>query len=241
MQSVISPLQNQIISRLKNAERLRYSELQPDNIPNDLFNYHLQFLVKKGLLDRNDNGYALSELGVKYVADWNPSVEQTGIAPNVFKVNVLTIVSRMNGGVLEILQQLRTSQPSYGKIGVPGGVVRKGESIEDAATRKLKVETGLEAQFKIIGTERRIMYVGNEFFSDVFFPIAYADSYTGELQTHTEYGNNMWVPIDQAIKNESAEFDSITMLPKVFRAIKDGSLGSLPFFYTENTQSGEKI
>ena len=43
-----SPIQNHILSRLKNAKSLRYSEMQPGAIPNDLYNYHLQFLVKKG-------------------------------------------------------------------------------------------------------------------------------------------------------------------------------------------------
>jgi hypothetical protein len=49
----------------------------------------------------------------------------------------------------------------------------------------------------------------------------------------------MWVPIDEAIKNDSAEFDSIKKLPEVLRAIKDGSIWKLPFFYDEDIQSGE--
>src|ERR1019366_1397567 len=110
------------------------------------------------------------------------------------------------------------------------GVVRKGESIEDAATRKLKVETGLEATFKIVGTQRRIMYVKGELFSDVIFPIAYSDECFGELLEDTEYGHNMWVDIDEAIKNESVEFDSIVSLRKVLKAVKDGSILKMPFF-----------
>lgn len=238
MPQIISQIQNQIISKLKNAKQLRYSEIQPKGVPNDLYNYHLQFLVKKDYVIKSDDGYSLSPLGVKHVADFNPPTEDN--APvNVFKVNVLTVLSRINKGKIEILNQVRKSNPSYGKIGVMGGVVRKGESTEDAATRKLLVETGLEAVFKVVGIQRRTMYIKGELFSDVLFPIAYSDECFGDLIEDTEYGHNMWVPIDEAIKNDSAEFDSIKKLPEVLRAIKDGSIWKLPFFYDEDIQSGE--
>jgi hypothetical protein len=235
--SIFSPIQNQIISRLKNAKTLRYSEMHPQYIPNDLFNYHLQFLVKKGFLNKSANRYSLSELGIKHVADFNPPTDPDR-SINLFKVNVLTIVSRKRNDKIEILNQLRTSNPSFGKVGVMGGVVRKGESLEAAATRKLKIETGLQASFKQVGIQRRIMYIKNELFSDIIFPIMYADSYSGELISDTEYGHNLWVPIDQAIKNESKSFDSIKQLPNVLKAIENKKIDSLSFFYSEDIQKG---
>ncbi len=233
-----SPIQNHIFSRLKNARMLRYSEMQPDGVSNDLFNYHLQFLVKKEYVIRSDQGYSLSELGLKHIADFNPTGESKS-STHLFKVNVLTIVSRLIKGKIEILQQLRTANPSFGKIGVPGGVVRKGESTLDAATRKLKIETGLTASFRIVGMQRRTLYANNELFSDILFPIAYADTYSDQLIDDTEYGHNIWVPIDVAIRNESAPFDSIKSINKVLKAIKSKKIKSFPFFYEEDIQSGE--
>jgi ADP-ribose pyrophosphatase YjhB (NUDIX family) len=235
MLQITSKIQNQIISRLKNADVLKYSELQPKNIPNDLFNYHLQFLVKKGFLCKTLKGYSLSKQGVKYVADLQPT--DSKINQILFKVNPVMILSRIEKGKIQILNQVRKSHPSYGKKGVPGGVVRKGESIEDAASRKFKEETGLDADFKIIGMTRRYLFVDNELFSDVFFPIVYATKFSGTL-CDTEYGENVWVSIDEAIKNESAKFDSISSLPKVLRAIKKGTISQTPFFYEEDTQVG---
>jgi 8-oxo-dGTP pyrophosphatase MutT (NUDIX family) len=230
----LSPIQNHILSKLKNAKTLRYSELQPEKVPNDLFNYHLQYLVKKNYLIKSDEGYSLSEEGIKHVAD--PYTSNDAIT-SLFKVNVITIVSRVIEGKIEILNQLRKSNPSYGKVGVMGGVVLKGELIEPAATRKLKQETGLDADFKLVGCERRIMYKGGELFSDLMFPIAYADTYSGDLIEDTDFGHNMWVSIDEAIKNESAEFDSIRSINIALRAIKDGNICSLPFFFKEEIQS----
>jgi len=137
------------------------------------------------------------------------------------------------------LNQVRKSNPSYGKVGVMGGVVLKGELIEPAATRKLKQETGLDAEFKLIGSERRIMYKSGELFSDLLFPIAYADTYSGELLEDTNFGHNIWVSIDQAIKNESSKFDSIPSIKVVLKAIKAGTIKKLPCFFKENIQSDD--
>jgi 8-oxo-dGTP pyrophosphatase MutT (NUDIX family) len=257
-QQIFSPIQNHILSKLKNAKSLRYSELQPTSfdknfagqkIANDLFNYHLQFLVKKGFVDKLKSekagvgdGYALSLLGIKHVADpYTPSdkPEDGPEITSLFKVNVITVVSRLHQGRLQILNQLRTSQPSYGKVGIMGGVVRKGEFIEEAATRKLKVETGLDAEFRLVGMQRRIMYKNDgsgELFSDVYFPVAYADECSGEL-IDTEYGKNSWADIDEAIENELRDkYDSLEKLPVFLRAIKDGSIHTIPFLFDENVR-----
>lgn len=238
-QSAFSTLQNHIMSKLKNAKSLRYSELFPEyRVQNDLFNYHLQFLVKKGFVLRSDDGYSLSEIGIKHVAD--PIVADSKIITSLYKMNVITIVSRMVGDELQILNQRRTSNPSYGKVGVMGGVVWKGEFNVDAAVRKLKVETGLDAaDFKLVGMERRIMYVQDEIFSDVLFPIAYSNNVTGTVVSKTEYGENIWVPIDEAIQNESDPFDSIEMISTVLKAIKDGTIDSMPFMFKEVVKKGD--
>lgn len=231
-----SPIQNHILSKLKNAKTLRYSELQPEKVPNDLFNYHLQYLVKKEFVTKSDDGYALSERGVKHVADPYPT---NNAITSLFKINVITVVSRIVDGKIEILNQERTSNPSYGKVGIPGGVVLKGELIEPAASRKLKQETGLDADFKLVGCERRIMYKSGELFSDVMFPIAYSDECDGELLEKTEFGKNKWVPIDEAIKNESVEFDSIKGIVTVLEAIRLGNMQKLPFFFEEEIQNDQ--
>lgn len=234
----LSPIQNNIISKLKNATSLRYSDLKPEKVPNDLFNYHLQQLVKKSLVEKINSEYSLSSSGIQYVAD--PYLSNDAIT-SLFKINVITVISRTVEHGIEILNQVRKSNPSYGKIGVMGGVVLKGEPILDAASRKLKQETGLNASFKLVGCERRIMYKSSELFSDVMFPIAYADMYDGTLITDSDFGHNMWVPIDDAITNESSTFDSIQSIVTVLKAIKDNSINTLPFIFHESIQSNSNF
>jgi len=234
-----SPIQNHILTTLKNAKSLRYSELNPGGIANDLFNYHLQFIVKKGFVDRAENGYSLSAKGVKHVADPYPQGELKEIT-SLFKVNVITIVSKEMDGEIFILNQLRQCHPSYGKVGVMGGTVRKGEPTGNAAKRKLKIETGLDADLEVIGIERRMLYVKDELFSDVMFPISYTDTFDGTLQD-TEFGANIWVPVDQALKNDAISYDSIESISKVLKAIKNGTIKDLPFFYNETIQKGSSM
>jgi hypothetical protein len=229
-----SPIQNHVLSLLKNAKSLRYSELQPEKVPNDLFNYHLQFLVKKEFINKTDEGYSLSTKGIKHVAD--PITDTNGIT-SLYKINVITIVSRINKGKIEILNQVRKSNPSFGKVGVMGGVVLKGEIIEKAAKRKLEQETGLTADFKLVGMERRIMYKDGEIFSDVMFPIAYSEKSEGEL-IDTKFGHNMWVSIDEAIKNnESDSYDSIESISTVLKSIKNKKINKLSLFFEESIKS----
>jgi len=109
-------IQNHIISKLKNAGSLRYRDLKPEDTPNDLFNYHLKALVSKGIVDKVSSGYTLSKTGQAYVADvYHTSDPQLN---RLFKINVITIVSRMHNGKLEILSQRRNSQPSFGMVDV---------------------------------------------------------------------------------------------------------------------------
>lgn len=229
----LSGVQNHIISTLKNADTLSYTSLRPLNTPNDLFNYHLKMLVAKSLISKVSGGYSLSEEGQKYVADIHHTSDQ---ASRLFKINVITIVSRLHAGNIEILTQKRLAQPSYGIVGVMGGTIVKGESFVDGAARKLQQETGLEAEFSLIGIERRQLYKEDELFSDVIFPICYASSYSGNLLMISAFGENYWAPIEQAIENDSRQFDSIQAIPKVLRAIKNNSLATLPFFCDETVQ-----
>lgn len=226
-------IQNHIVSRLKNAGSLRYRDLKPEDAANDLFNYHLKSLVSKGIVEKVSGGYSLSKRGQAYVADtYNTSDPQLN---RLFKVNAITIVSRINNGELEILTQRRNSQPSHGLVDVMGGTIVKGEDLLDGACRKLESETGLRANFQLLGFERRRLYKSNELFSDVLFPICYADNYTGTL-TSTDYGENFWVPIDQAIQNATRPFDNIVSIITCLEAIRDGRVANLTLFYNETTQ-----
>lgn len=230
----LSPIQNKIISRLKNADILRYRDIHPAEVPNDLYNYHLKSLISKKLVDKSNDGYSLSENGRKYVADIHHTSDQ---ANRLFKINVITIVTQITDGKLQVLVQKRMSQPSYGIIGVMGGTIVKGESMIDGAKRKLEQETGLSADFRVIGFERRQLYESNELFSDVMFPICYATNASGVLVSKTEFGENSWMDINDAITLNQRPYDSISAITKALKSIRDKTVDSDGMFYDETVQS----
>lgn len=226
----MSDIRRDIISRLKQADTLRYAKLKPDaEIPNDLYNYHLRKLVSDGIVEKTHQGYTLSEQGRRHVADTHHTSDQ---GDRLFKYNVLLVVAREIDGALHILNQRRTAQPSYGIVGIPGGTVLKSEPLLDGAARKLHQEAGPNGTFRYLGTERRIMYRGEQLFSDVLFPFCLCTDASGE-PTSTEFGDNFWVPIDEALANDSRPNDHIDFIPKTLAALRDDTLETLQGFYHE--------
>ncbi len=64
------------------------------------------------------------------------------------KVAAVTIIAR-NGGILLVR---RANQPGFGLWSVPGGYVDRGEVVEEAATREVREETGLEVEIsRLVG------------------------------------------------------------------------------------------
>lgn len=224
-------IQRHIVSRLKNAYSLRYSELRPAEVDKDLFNYHLRELVKNGIIHKlpNKPGYQPSAKGQQRVADIIHTSDQSN---RLFKVNPLLIVADRRKDGVHILSQQRTSWPSYGIVGVPGGTIVKGEPLLDGAKRKLREETGVSADFEYVCTARRILSKSGTLFSDVIFPVCYSESWSGTPMT-TEYGENFWVEIDTAIQNDSERDDRIDAIATVLTAIRDDQLDTVRGQYYE--------
>ena len=98
-----------------------------------------------------------------------------------------------------------------------------------------KAYTLTEEEISMIESFRRFklrMRKDGEIFSDLMFPIAYADKYTGTL-IDTDFGHNMWVQIDQAIINESDPKDSIKAIRIALEAIRDKKIKKLDYYFTE--------
>lgn len=224
-----SHVQQAIISRLKNADVLRYSELRQIDVDRDLFNYHLRELVEKGIITKlaNRGGYTLSQKGQQRVAD---SLHTSDQSNRLFKINPLLIAIDARPGGLYILNQYRTAQPDYGTVGVPGGTIIKSEPLLAGAHRKMLEETGIRADFEYFALTRRVIYTktGN-LFADVVFPICISFTPKGSPKT-TAFGSNQWVSIDEAIENEGTR---IEYLGTVLTALRDGTLESLRGSYHE--------
>jgi len=63
-------LQKTILESLASSDDLvRYGDLKPGDIENSLFSYHLNKLIDRGMVDKSDDGYALSIEGARWLND----------------------------------------------------------------------------------------------------------------------------------------------------------------------------
>ena len=114
-----------------------------------------------------------------------PTAPIAGVAATVFRGSEVLLVRRGN-------------EPSKGKLGIPGGVVKLGETAEDAVVREVEEETGirvrplrvLDVLDSIVRDDEggiRLHYVLIEFLCE---PIG------GELNASSDVSDAMWAPIE---------------------------------------------
>lgn len=184
---MVNDTQKTILSNLRFfKDGAKYSELQIVDMENDLFNYHLQHLVKEGFLKKSDQKYYLTDTGKSLVTNINE--EDKYIATN-YKVSVYICLVDGN----KILLYRRLKHPQYGYVGLPSGKMKYGENILVAANRELLEETGLTANLKTIGNLHQIRKdKTGKIIEDGIFYICFADKYKNELTPATKEGEFFW-------------------------------------------------
>ncbi len=230
--SKLSYIQNEILVQFIQKEKnLRYSDVRPEGLDNDLFNYHLQELVKKDYIQKSEDGlYSLTRSGNQYVGQ----LDALGRQRPTFKASIIAWVLRRNeDGVLEILNQERKRQPFYGDHSSIAGKILPGEKIIDAAKRKLKEESGLDGDFRFLGVVRTIRNdEEGKNIEDTIYHICACENASGELVEENEFGRNYWVDVKTAaeleLKNKGHEKESNVLLENV-----EETLSRKDLFYYE--------
>jgi ADP-ribose pyrophosphatase YjhB (NUDIX family) len=197
MKKIDNQIQQEILTSIKFfKDGGKYSDLKVKDIENDLYNYHLQHLVKNGYIEKSDDLYKLTELGKSLVTNID---EEDKKLPANYKVSVYMCV--MVDG--KILLSRRLKHPQYGYVGIPSGKIRYGEEILETAKRELREETELAADFKIIGNLRQIRTNSqDEVIEDGVFYICYTDKVVGDLLLDSNEGKNFWIKIEEVTKLE---------------------------------------
>ncbi len=126
------PLQRQILEHFKFADQKTYTELLPDGMSGNAFNYHLRNLVKLGLIAKTVETYTITARG-KLVLD-TISIESTR-----FKIRpVSSVFLYAQNPEEEILMYRSFRQPLIGVIELPFGKHRLGEEYLTTLNRILR-------------------------------------------------------------------------------------------------------
>jgi 8-oxo-dGTP pyrophosphatase MutT (NUDIX family) len=175
-----------------------FAELQkPTGLTSDHFSFHIARLVDVGLVDKVSRGtYRLSHRGKEYANKLDTDERKIERQP---KVAVILAAERITNRRHEFLFQERLKNPYYGYWGFPSGKIRWGETILETAARELKEETGLTANFELMGQyhEHTYMHETGELLEDKMFHVVRAFDVQGELISQFEGGRNVWMTAEE--------------------------------------------
>ena len=123
--------QKHILDKLRHADQLRYSELQPEGVESSHFKYHLDQLVKDGVVERRDRGiYALSDKGKAAVDRLSEGRINPELTP---KVITYTLLKDSENYYL----YRKDKEPYRGLLTMIAGKMHLDESATDAVVREV--------------------------------------------------------------------------------------------------------
>jgi len=139
--SVTHHIQKHIIDVLMYVEVARFRDLRPDRTDTNLFTYHLNALVKSGIVAKVSGGYSLSTIGLSYVD--RVSTEKKTIRSQP-KIITMLLIQNSEG---DVLLQKRSKQPYINAWTLPYGKLHIDDpSVIVAAKREAKEKLGLDDQ-----------------------------------------------------------------------------------------------
>ena len=136
-------LKHKIYDLFVRQKSLRFSEIKNSlNVRSNVLSYHLNSMVKDGLLEKDEDDYVLSVKGEQKIPFFTQfSSDEHGAIP-------IVIVAIMKGSQILLLR--RNKRPYQGYWGMPGGALIMKETIEQNAITRAKKETSLDCSFEKI-------------------------------------------------------------------------------------------
>jgi len=202
----IHPLQAAILCDLLIVREVRFAKLNCQNVPTDQFTFHLKSLIAEKLITKSTSGlYQLTAKGKEFA---NRFDTQKVSFEKQAKVSVLLVCKQ---GAKYLIQQ-RLKEPYYGYHGFLGGKITIGETVQEAAIREFREETGLKAiKLSLQVVKHKMDYSPDgTLLEDKFFFIFLVTKFSGKLIEIYAGGKNMWLTRQE-----------ISHLPKMFDGVLD--------------------
>lgn len=125
-------IQKHILSHLMASQLARFRDMRPPQTDSNLYSYHLKLLIKQGLVEKSDQGYALTILGQVFVDRVNLTTTKRTLQPKIITMLII------QDGYGNILMYTRRRQPFIGLWTLPLGKVHNADaSIQKAAQREV--------------------------------------------------------------------------------------------------------
>lgn len=143
-------IQRRILEKLLYAESLGYAQIRPTGVESNHFAYHLEQLVKAGIIAKEDKRYFLTPAGLALV----DRLSQEKMVDRL-QAHIVTAI-RLQNSSGEVLLYKRNFQPYFHRIGLPLGKTHYEETIGQAAIRELEEKSGI---INVVLTHRGTAYI----------------------------------------------------------------------------------
>jgi len=134
-------MEQKILKQFVYNKKLKFNEIEKNlGIRSNKLNYHLQKLVKGGILIKKDSMYELSDAAeymIPYVSD---------------KKQALPVLLIQIGNSKEVYLIKRNKRPYADKLSLPGGRLVIGENISEATKRIIQEKFNIDVEFKKINS-----------------------------------------------------------------------------------------
>lgn len=195
----IHDAQTSILRELLFVPSASYSKLRlATTLESDHFKFHLARLKDEGYVVKNDKKeYCLTPKGKEYANKLDTDKSVIERQPKSAVILVLQSDKRL-------LVQERLKHPYFGFWGYPGGKIRWGETILEAAARELLEETNLTATLAYQGIyhEHVVSAETGDIIEDKIFHVIAGIDPKGDLIETFEGGRNAWMEYDELSKIE---------------------------------------
>jgi 8-oxo-dGTP pyrophosphatase MutT (NUDIX family) len=209
MELKIHDFQISILRELLFKPNARFRDLKKVDVTNDHFTFHVNHLIKEGLVVKSEGKYSLSDKGKEFA---NRMDTDNLVLERQAKLGVSVHAERVVGGRRQFLIHHRLKEPFYGWWGFNTGKIRWGEKPEETANRELMEETGLTGKFSLKGVVHyHHIHKDGRFLEDKYFWIFKVTDTKGELKKKVTEGENVWMDESEyrKLKNVFASYDEV--------------------------------
>jgi ADP-ribose pyrophosphatase YjhB (NUDIX family)/predicted transcriptional regulator len=188
-------IQKEILRKLSETKKARYSDLKRKDVEGNIFTYHLKGLIKEEYIIQKDRGYILTSKGKHLVDRVSTQNFNERIQPKI-----VTVVILKKGN--KYLLYKRNKQPFFGHTGFPYGKVHLEERMQDAASRELTEKSGLQAKLKYRGHVYFTIHDEAELVSSMICYVFTGSQIKGEILKEFPSGECYWGSMDDIPKNK---------------------------------------
>lgn len=175
-----------ILTQLLYRTKARFRDLNVTDLDNNHFNFHLQKLLKQKVIEKKGIYYLLTPKGMETAGRIDTRRSKVIIQP---KISVFIVVRQKR----QVLLGKRLKDPGKGKVSFFTRKVHFDESLYETATRCLRSEAGLEAEFRFCGVVHFKYYLGDDLKELALLNVFKASHIKGDLEVKTLETENFWI------------------------------------------------